>query len=150
VDPKSKAPRDTLGPTPVGAQGVLEGLPQSLDPLLRAHRIQERVAGVGFDWDEPDGALEKIREELLEVEAALRNEGVDALEGEIGDLLFSVVNLARMVGLHGSVALERANVKFEARFRELAKLAQGRSIPLPGASLEELDKLWDEVKDRDR
>jgi MazG family protein len=126
--------------------GTLEGLSRSLDPLLRAHRIQERVSGVGFDWDQPRGAIEKVREELLEVEAALESEGEEAVKEEIGDLLFSVVNLARLVGSHGSLALEAANAKFEKRFRALETLAQERGVALPGATLAELDELWEEIK----
>ena len=126
--------------------GTLDGLSRSLDPLLRAHRMQERVSGVGFDWDQPKGALEKVREEFIEVEAALESEGVEALEEEIGDLLFSVVNLARLLGIHGSPALEAANAKFEKRFRALETLAQERGVALPGATLPELDELWEEIK----
>lgn len=126
--------------------GTLEGLARELDPLLRAHRVQERVAGVGFDWDEPQGALDKVREELAEVEAALATQASGALEEELGDLLFSVVNLARLAGRHARVALESANAKFEARFHALEALAASRGIGIPGATLEELDELWDEIK----
>lgn len=126
--------------------GTLEGLARELDPLLRAHRVQERVAGVGFDWDEPRGALEKVREELAEVEAALAQEAPDAVDEELGDLLFSVVNLARLTGRHARVALESANAKFETRFRSLEALAASRGVRIPGATLEELDGLWEEIK----
>ena len=128
--------------------GTLDGLPGGLDPLLRAHRIQERVARVGFDWDEPQGALEKVREELAEVKAAIEGGVPEALDEEIGDLLFSVVNLARLAGRHAVASLELANAKFEQRFRALEALARDRGLEMPGATLEELDQLWEEVKRR--
>lgn len=128
--------------------GALEGLAPGLDPLLRAHRMQERVSAVGFDWEEPGGALEKVREELREVEAALAEGVPGTLEEEIGDLLFSVVNLARLAGIHAVSSLARANAKFEARFRRLEALAGDRGIALPGATLAQLDDLWEEIKRR--
>ena len=130
--------------------GVLEDLSPGLDPLHRAHRIQERVSAVGFDWEEPGGALDKLREELGEVEAALGEESPERLEEEMGDLLFSVVNLARLTGRHAVSALARANAKFEARFRRLEALAVARDVPLPGAPLAELDGLWEEIKEAER
>ncbi len=132
-----------------GSTGVLADMAAGLDPLLRAHRIQERVAGVGFDWDEPRGALEKIREELDEVESAISSQIPESIDEELGDLLFSVVNLARLAKRHAVVSLELANAKFQRRFRALEDLAEARGLPIPGASLEELDQLWDEVKGRD-
>ena len=127
--------------------GVLEDLTAGLAPLLRAHRIQERVSAVGFDWEEPGGALEKLREELGEVEVALGEASPERLEEEMGDLLFSVVNLCRLAGSHAASVLVRANAKFEARFRRLEALAEARGVPLPGAALEELDGLWEEIKE---
>jgi uncharacterized protein YabN with tetrapyrrole methylase and pyrophosphatase domain len=126
----------------------LDGLPTGLDTLLRAHRIQERVAGVGFDWDDASGALEKVREELEEVVAAGSNAA--ELEEEMGDLLFAVVNFARLSGTNAVRALEAANAKFQRRFRALEALARDGGIPLPGAGLPELDLLWDEVKGTER
>ena len=130
--------------------GVLEEISPGLDPILRAHRIQERVSAVGFDWEQPGGALEKLREELREVEAALAEGSPEMLEEEIGDLLFSVVNLARLTGRHAVSSLARANAKFEARFRRLEALAEARGLPLPGTTLAELDGLWDEIKEAER
>jgi len=129
-------------------KGTLDGLPEGLDPLLKAHRIQERVAGVGFDWDDPEGALEKVREELSEVEVAIEGNIPEAVDEEIGDLLFSVVNLARLLGQHAMASLELANAKFQQRFRALEALATDRGLEMPGATLEELDQLWEEVKQR--
>jgi len=129
--------------------GTLSGLARGLDPLLRAHRIQEKVAGVGFDWEDAAGALAKLREELDEVAEALESGDAAGLEEEVGDLIFSVVNLARLARAPAVPALMAANVKFERRFRALEALARERQIDLPGATLEELDRLWDEVKERE-
>jgi MazG family protein len=136
--------------------GVLEGLAKGLDPLLRAHRIQERAAGVGFDWNEARGALEKVKEELGEVEEAMATAddegggGDDALQEEMGDLLFAVVNLARLTGAHAVPSMVRANAKFRRRFQRLEALARDEDMPLPGATLEELDTLWERIKGEER
>lgn len=129
---------------------LLSGLAGGLDPLSRAHRIQERVSTVGFDWADARGAFEKVAEELEEVREAMENEPSDALEEELGDLLFAVVNLTRLTGTHSLQALQRANQKFTARFDALEKLAKERGVELGRASLAELDALWDEVKRRSR
>jgi len=142
--------RGEPGERPGSPGGTLEGLARGMDPLLRAHRIQERVAGVGFDWDEAEGALAKVREEIAEVESALAGHDAGALSEELGDLLFAVVNLARLSGGHAVPALATANAKFQRRFKALEELARDRDVPIPGASLEELDLLWDEVKRRER
>jgi len=129
-----------------GDRPVLEGLSPRLDPLSRAHRIQERVSSVGFDWADARGAFEKVAEELEEVREALEGAEPGALEEELGDLLFAVVNLTRLAGVHAMNALQRANQKFTARFEALERLARERGIVLGSASLEELDALWEEIK----
>lgn len=133
-------PGDALRPS------ILEGLPRGLDPLARAHRIQERVSSVGFDWEDARGAFAKVAEELEEVREAMEVEPSPALEEELGDLLFAVVNLTRLAGTHALTALQRANRKFSARFEALEALAAGAGVVLGEATLEELDELWDEVK----
>ncbi|MGH7703205.1 MAG: nucleoside triphosphate pyrophosphohydrolase [Gemmatimonadales bacterium] len=132
--------------------GTLDGLPANLPDLLRAFRLQERAAGVGFDWPDATGPVLKVREELAEVERELATGGTgapptDALREEIGDLLFAVVNLARKAGVPPGAALDRANRKFKARFAEVERLAQERGLELHSAGLARLDQLWDEVKD---
>ena len=127
---------------------LLHGLASGLDPLSKAHRIQERVATVGFDWPSAQGAFEKVAEELEEVRQALAAEPSPALEEELGDLLFAVVNLARLAGAHAMQALGAANRKFTDRFQALEALAAERGVVLGSASLAELDALWDEVKAR--
>jgi MazG family protein len=126
---------------------VFEGLARRLDPLARAQRLQDRAAGVGFDWDHARDAFQKVHEEVDEVAAQLDSGDGDALERELGDLLFAVVNVARLSGLHAATALRRANVKFERRFREMAARAEARGLRLGEASLEELDAIWDEIKE---
>ncbi len=131
---------------------LADGLPVELPGLHRAHRLQDRAAGVGFDWDDVAGPLAKVREEVDEVAAEIAQPHADsataqdALEGELGDLLFAVVNLCRKANVHAAVAMDRANVKFVRRFTSLEKLAVERGIHVGSATLEELDVLWDDVK----
>jgi len=129
------------------SRGTLEGLPPALPGLLMASRLQERAASVGFDWPDPSGPAAKVREELAEVEAELADAApLDAVEAEIGDLLFAVVNLARKAGVQPGAALDRANRKFRARFAAVEALAAQRGLSLDEAGLERLDALWNEVK----
>jgi nucleoside triphosphate diphosphatase len=131
-----------------GDHGVLEGLPPSLPALIMAYRLQERAAGVGFDWPDATGPADKVREELVEVEQEMHADPVDRarLEHEIGDLLFAVVNLARKLGCDARAALEQANARFRARFRHMERQAQARGVRIGDAGLEELDALWTEAK----
>src|SRR5574341_1000530 len=129
-----------------GKRGTLAGLPATLPPLLMAFRLQERAAGIGFDWPDVKGPLVKVKEELGELEKELGSARREQIEEEIGDLLFATVNLARKLGIEAGQALERANLKFTDRFEKDEKLAEERGLEMGRASLEELDKLWDEVK----
>src|SRR5687768_18616611 len=129
-----------------GDPSVLHGLTRGLDPLSKAHRIQERVSTVGFDWADAHGAFAKVAEELEEVREAMAAEPSPALEEELGDLLFAVVNLTRLAGIHALQALQQANHKFTARFEKLETLAAQRGIVLGEARLEQLDALWEEIK----
>jgi MazG family protein len=126
---------------------IEEGLPAGLPSLHRAHRLQDRAAGVGFDWPDVDGPAEKVEEELAEVRHELATGApLEQVEGEIGDLLFAVVNLARKAGVHASLALDKANAKFAARYDAMERLAAERGIDVRTAGLAELDRLWDEIK----
>jgi MazG family protein len=130
-----------------GRRATLSGLPPGLPDLLMAYRLQERAAGVGFDWPDATGPLAKVREELAEVEAELADGTPrERLEDEIGDLLFAVINLARKADVQPGPALDRANRKFRMRFEGIERLAAERGIDLDSAGLEVLDGLWDEVK----
>jgi uncharacterized protein YabN with tetrapyrrole methylase and pyrophosphatase domain len=112
-----------------------------------AHRLQERAAGVGFDWPDDRGPREKIREELNELEAELGTPRDPArIEHEIGDLLFAVVNLSRKTGCDARAALEKANARFLERFGKIEALAAERGIDIGSAGLETLDELWEEAK----
>lgn len=128
------------------AVSVIGSIPDGLPPLVRAYRIQQKVASIGFDWADPAGARKKVEEELDETELAADAETPERLEEEFGDLLFALVNWGRLLGLHPHLALHRANRKFEARFRRLEATARERGIGLESSSLEEMDRLWDEVK----
>jgi len=133
-------------------ESVLTGLATGLDPLTKAFRLQERVASVGFDWDDHEGPMRKVAEELDETSEAIAAGDDDAILEEIGDLLFAAVNLARRAGTHPTTALARANRKFQDRFQAVERLARSRDIDLRSTDLAGLDALWDEVKaaeDRD-
>lgn len=142
-----------------GRASIEEGLPAGLPSLHRAQRLQDRAAGVGFDWDDVEGPALKVEEEMREVrehlvdrDAASGHGGGTndarqaALEGELGDLLFAVVNLCRKCGVHAALALDVANAKFVRRWTAIERLASEREIDVRTAGLEALDKLWDEVK----
>jgi len=139
---------------------IADGLPLSLPALHRAHRLQERAAGIGFDWPDARGAVDKVAEEFAEVReqlatdppaldasgAPVRDDRYARTEEELGDLLFACVNLCRKLGMHAGPALDRATAKFVARFSAVEALARERGIVVGDASLETLDALWDEVK----
>src|SRR6185503_18267546 len=131
-----------------GKRGTLAGLPPTLPPLIAAYRLQERAASVGFDWPDAKRPMTKVKEEVAEVERETGAGSRDKLEEKIGDLLFAVVNLARKLSVEPRGALERANAKFTRRFEQVEALAGERGLEMGRASLEELDKLWDEVKKR--
>jgi MazG family protein len=139
--------RRTAGATEAG---VLSGLARGLDPLTRAHLIQERVAGVGFDWSDTSGAFAKVLKETEEVRRALADGSRAEVEEELGDLLFAVVNITRLAGAHPTTALAAANRKFHRRFERLEALARARGVVLEEAGLEALDRLWDELKTEER
>src|SRR5271168_553620 len=129
---------------------ALDGVPLALPALTRAMKLQERAGKVGFDWNDVRAVLEKIREELVEVEAEIAEGSAQALSGEVGDLLFAAVNLARHLKVDPEAALRSANAKFERRFAHIEnRLAEGGQTP-EGASLNEMERLWDEAKAEER
>lgn len=134
-------------------RNLTDGLPSGLPPLHRAHRLQDRAAGVGFDWEDSEGPARKVEEEIGEVRAllapkpaAVPSELQAKLEDELGDLLFAVVNLCRKTGVHASLALDKANAKFARRFDRVVTLAASRGLDVATVGLRVLDAIWDEVK----
>jgi nucleoside triphosphate diphosphatase len=130
--------------------GALDGVPLALPALSRAMKLQEKAGKVGFDWNDVRAVLEKIREEIIEVEAEIAQGSAHALSGEVGDLLFAAVNLARHLKVDPEAALRGANAKFERRFAHIEnRLAEGGRIP-EAATLDEMERLWAEAKAGER
>lgn len=125
---------------------ILEGIPASLPALLRAYKVQKRAGRVGFDWQGPEDVFVKIEEETAEFGAALAQNDTAAMEEELGDMLFSMVNLARHSGIDPEQALGKSVSKFSARFREIEKEAKKRGIELSQMTLEEMDAVWEKTK----
>jgi ATP diphosphatase len=150
IKAEEKAERAARRPPDESAhKSLLSSVKAGQPALARALELQRKASTVGFDWNDPRAVLKKIREEADEIEAALDRDSADELAAETGDLLFAVVNLARHAGADPEMALRGANAKFERRFGyiERALEAQGRS--LDGASLAEMDALWDEAKEKE-
>jgi MazG family protein len=129
-----------------GKQSHLHGVSKAMPSLMRAQKLQRKAAKVGFDWPEAAPVLEKIREESDEIAGAMAQMNQAAIEEEVGDLLFSVVNLARKLGVDAEVALAAANEKFTGRFHKLEERIEAQGKQLAGMSLAEMDAVWDEVK----
>ncbi|MBO2545837.1 nucleoside triphosphate pyrophosphohydrolase [Salegentibacter sp. BDJ18] len=129
-----------------GKTSVLEGVPRSLPAVVKASRIQEKVAGVGFDWEKPEQVFEKLQEELGELQHEINTENKDKIEAEFGDVMFSMINYARFLGINPENALERTNKKFITRFQYLEGKAQGQNKALKDMTLAEMDVFWNEAK----
>ena len=129
-----------------GKDSVLSGVPNSLPAVIKANRIQDKVAGVGFDWEAPDQVLEKVKEELSEFSQEIAQGDKDAMEAEFGDVLFSMINYARFLGIDPESALERTNKKFIKRFKYLELEAKSQGTTLKDMTLDEMDRYWQEAK----
>lgn len=129
-----------------GKKSVLEGVPKSLPALVKASRIQEKVAGVGFDWEHPEQVWEKVQEELSEFNAEIKAGNTDAAEAEFGDVLFSMINYARFINVNPENALERTNKKFIKRFQFLEEAAKKEGKELSDMTLSEMDIFWEQSK----
>jgi len=129
-----------------GKKSVLEGVPNSLPALVKANRIQDKVAGVGFDWEKPEQVWEKVKEELAEFQDEVEVGDAAKMETEFGDVLFSMVNYARFLDINPENALERTNKKFIKRFQYLEEKAKGLGKSLREMSLAEMDVFWEEAK----
>jgi MazG family protein len=144
---KAEEKRDSAAPEP---RSVLDGVPKTLPALLRTHRLSERAARVGFDWDNPRQVIAKLREELDELEEVLDQDPAHRAQGhlawEIGDVLLAIANLARHLGECGEDLLREANRRFENRFRLVERLAREKDIKMAEASIETLESLWQEAK----
>jgi XTP/dITP diphosphohydrolase len=126
-----------------GKKSLLEGVPKSLPALVKAYRMQEKTKQVGFEWETPEQCWEKVVEELEELQVEVKDKNQEKMEGELGDLLFAIVNYARFINVDPETALEKTNRKFKRRFEYIEKNAPA---PLPDMNLEALDELWNEAK----
>jgi XTP/dITP diphosphohydrolase len=129
-----------------GRESVLEGVPKSLPAVVKASRIQEKVAGVGFDWEKPEQVWEKVQEELSELNEEIKTGNKENTEKEFGDVLFSMINYARFIDVNPENALEKTNKKFINRFQYLEKEAKKAGKNISDMSLTEMDVYWEESK----
>jgi len=133
-----------------GRASVLDGVPRELPALLRAHRLQEKASRVGFDWNEARQVFQKVEEELAELRAAMESEQPDRMEAELGDLLFSLVNLGRFIAVNPEDALRKTIARFIARFQYIEEELAQRGTAPGQVTLEEMDALWAEAKAKGR
>ena len=129
-----------------GKKSVLQGVPKSLPALVKANRIQDKVSGVGFDWEHPEDVMLKVKEELEELEQEVSSGSSDAAEEEFGDVLFSLINYARFLKINPENALEKTNKKFIRRFQFLESKAEESGKSLKELSLVEMEAYWQEAK----
>ncbi|WP_298767414.1 nucleoside triphosphate pyrophosphohydrolase [uncultured Polaribacter sp.] len=130
-----------------GKNSVLEGVPKSLPAVVKASRIQEKVAGVGFDWEKPEQVWEKVQEELTELNEEIKAKNKENTEKEFGDVLFSMINYARFIGVNPENALEKTNKKFINRFQYLETAAKKEGKNIADMSLTEMDSYWEKSKE---
>jgi ATP diphosphatase len=126
--------------------GVLADIPLALPALPRAQKLQKRAARVGFDWQSPTPVLAKLQEEIQELQAAMADKSAESIEDEMGDVLFTCVNLARHLGVDAEASLRKSSLKFEFRFGEMESLAAERGLVVDELDTAALDALWDEIK----
>ncbi|RRO24072.1 nucleoside triphosphate pyrophosphohydrolase [Flavobacteriaceae bacterium 14752] len=129
-----------------GKKSVLEGVPKSLPALIKAQRIQDKVAGIGFDWEKPEQVLDKIKEEIEEFEMEANAQNHEKMEGEFGDMLFALINYARHHNIDPERALELTNKKFIKRFSYLEEQTQNQNLKLQDMSLNEMNRFWEKAK----
>jgi XTP/dITP diphosphohydrolase len=128
-----------------GKKSVLEGVPKSLPALVKATRIQEKVRGIGFDWDEENQVWEKLQEEIQELHDEVKGR-TSKIESEFGDVLFSLINYARFIGVDPEIALEKTNKKFTARFKAMEKMVNEEHKDFQNMNLAEMDVYWEKAK----
>jgi len=132
-----------------GYKPVLSGVPSSLPAIVKANRIQEKVRGVGFDWEKPDQIWDKVLEEIKELKEEIKNRNTDTIESELGDVLFSIINASRLYEIDPEAALEKTNRKFIRRFYYLEKQTLKRGVSLHDMSLDDMNVIWEEAKKED-
>lgn len=132
-----------------GYKPVLSGVPSSLPAIVKANRIQEKVRGVGFDWENQEQIWDKVIEEINELKEEIKNRDTKTIESELGDVLFSVINASRLYGIDPEAALEKTNRKFIKRFNYLEKETLRKGISLRDMSLDEMNTIWEEAKKSD-
>lgn len=133
-----------------GKVSVLSGVPLSLPAMVKGLRLQEKAKQVGFEWDKPEQVVEKINEEWTELQEAIAEGDQEAISGEFGDLLFSLINYARYLNIDPENALEKTNKKFKSRFQQMETLALASQKNLKDMRLEEMDALWKRVKEQQK
>jgi MazG family protein len=132
-----------------GYKPVLSGVPSSLPAIIKANRIQEKVRGVGFDWEKREQIWDKVAEELNELKVEIENHNTESIESELGDVLFSIINASRLYGIDPEAALEKTNRKFIKRFNHLENETLKKGISLHDMSLDEMNVIWEEAKKED-
>jgi MazG family protein len=132
-----------------GYKPVLSGVPSSLPAIVKANRIQEKVRGVGFDWENREQIWDKVLEEITELKEEIKNRNTDRIESELGDVLFSIINASRLYGIDPEAALEKTNRKFIKRFNYLEDKTLTKGISLHNMSLDEMNVIWEEAKKED-
>jgi MazG family protein len=132
-----------------GYKPVLSGVPSSLPAIVKANRIQEKVRGVGFDWEKREQIWDKVMEEIAELKEEIKNRDTATIESELGDVLFSIINASRLYGIDPEGALEKTNRKFIKRFNYLEKKTISKGISLHDMSLDEMNVIWEEAKKED-
>ena len=129
---------------------MLSGVPKTLPSLIKACRIQEKAANIGFDWKHKNDVWNKVKEEIAELETEIASNNTDNIEGEFGDLIFSIINAARLYGVNPENALERTNQKFISRFNYIESKATASNHKLSEMTLQEMDALWNEAKQQNK
>ena len=129
-----------------GKNSVLEGVPKSLPAIVKSYRIQEKVRGIGFDWDNTDQVWDKVKEEIIELKEEVKNGDLDKIESEFGDVLFALINYSRFIGINPENALEKTNKRFINRFQIMERLIKSKNLDLSEMKLKEMDEFWEKAK----
>ena len=129
-----------------GKNSVLEGVPNSLPAIVKSYRIQEKVRGIGFDWDNTDQVWGKVKEEIIELKEEVKNGDLDKIESEFGDVLFALINYSRFIGINPENALEKTNKRFINRFQIMERLIKSKNLDLSEMKLKEMDEFWEKAK----